>query len=76
MRPTLIETPLGLDRLATCEEIRAALISFADPDDGYTGEDICEVAADSGGYVRISTPELEAYLLRDELLENQEAWPN
>jgi hypothetical protein len=76
MKPTLIEAPLGLDREATCEEIRAALIPFPNPDEEYSAENIREVFADSGEHVRIAASEFEAYLLRDELLENHDGWLN
>jgi len=54
MRPVDIERCVGLDRLATWDEVRRAnLVSFQDAFELLaTSGDFCEINSDSSGYAR------------------------
>jgi len=71
MKLNLIETPITEDRLATSDEIRAAVFSSPDPLEEYRTETVREIAADVGGYIRISAVEFETFRLIDEMIEEQ-----
>jgi hypothetical protein len=76
MKPNLIETPIAVDRLATADEIRAAVLHFADDVEECSTEILREIAADVGGYVRIAAVEFEASLMLEELIKGQDTWLN
>jgi hypothetical protein len=65
-----------VDRLATSDEIRAAVLKFPDPIEEYRSEILREIAADFGGYVRLSAVEIEISLLVEELLQVQRTEDN
>jgi hypothetical protein len=73
MKPDLNDVQFTEDRLATSDEIRAAGPPF-DVVEEFKGE----IAADFGGYVRISTAEIETTILVEELTKEQErdTWLN
>ena len=64
-------SPLMLDRLATSDEIRAAMLPFPDPIEEYAGQLLREIAADVGGFVRLSVLEIGTSLLVEELTQDQ-----
>jgi hypothetical protein len=68
--------PILEDRLATADEIRAAVIHFPDPIEEYRTEILREIAADVGGYVRLSVVEIGTSLLVEELIEEQQTGSN
>jgi hypothetical protein len=74
MKANVLKTPTAVDRLATSDEIRAALMLFPDPIEEYSQELLHEVAADFGGYIRIPARELEASLLVEDWIEEQKTW--
>ena len=76
MKPNLIETPIAVDRLATADEIRAAVLPFPDDVEECSTEILREIAADVGGYVRIPAVEFEASLMLEELTKGQDTWLN
>ena len=65
-----------VDRLATADEIRAALLHLPDPIEKYRSEILSEIAADVGGYVRLSAVDIGASLVADELIQEQPTWNN
>ena len=74
MKPNLIETPMAVDRLATSDEIRAAILSFPAPlEECWTGI-AREIATGVGGYIRISAMEFETFRLIEEMIEEQDTW--
>jgi hypothetical protein len=76
MKPNMVETPIAVDRLATSDEIRAAVLPFPDAI-GECRRDIWrEIAADVGGYIRTSAVEFEASLLVEELVQERDTWAN
>jgi hypothetical protein len=72
MKPDLIETPVTVDRLATSDEIRAAILTFPNPMDECRTEILREIASDVGGYIRISAVEFETFRLFEEMIEEQD----
>jgi hypothetical protein len=76
MNPRLTKTPVTVDRLATSDEIRAAILQYPDPVEEYRSEILREVAADVGGYVRLSAVEIRTSLLVEELMQDQDAGAN
>ena len=76
MKPNSIKTPIAVDRLATADEIRAAVLPFPDPIEECTTEILSEIAADIGGYVRVPAVEFETSLLVEELTQEQDTWIN
>jgi hypothetical protein len=76
MKPNLIETPIAVDRLATADEIRAAVLPFPDDIEECSTENLREIAADLGGYVRIPAVEFETSLMLEELTKDQDTWLN
>jgi hypothetical protein len=68
--------PIVEDRLATADEIRAADFHFPDPIEEYRAEILREIAADVGGYVRLSAVEIGTSLLVEELTQEQHAGNN
>ena len=78
MQPNLRKSPITADRLATLDEVRAAVLPSSDPLMGCRGKFPREIAAVVGGYVRIPSAEFEAALLVEELIQVQDAqsnWP-
>jgi hypothetical protein len=76
VKPNSIKAPIDVDRLATPDEILAADLLFSDPLEQYGAEVMTEIAADLGGYVRISALELETSLLVEELSRKEDTRPN
>jgi hypothetical protein len=76
MKPNLIETLTAVNRLATSEEIRAAISPLPGRPEEYATDTVFEIAADLGGYVRIPVVEFETFRLINELIEDQDAWAN
>jgi hypothetical protein len=72
MKLDLIKTPITVDRLATSDEIRAATLTFPDALEECGTESGREIAADVGGYIRISAMEFETSRLIEELIEEQD----
>jgi hypothetical protein len=75
-KPGLTQPPISVDRLATSDEIRAAVLGFPDPIEEYRGEFLREIAADVGGYVRLSAVEIEISLLVEGLIQEQHKGDN
>jgi len=73
MKPGLIKPPIKVDRLATSDEIRAAVLHFPDPIEEYRSESLREIPADLGGYVRLSASEIGISLLWEELIRDLDA---
>jgi len=65
-----------MDRLATADEIRAAVMHFPNPIEEYRTEILREIAADVGGYVRLSAVEIGTSLLVEELIQEQRTGNN
>ncbi len=76
MKPNSNLVPIPVDRIATSEEVRAAISLGSDQAEEYAAEDAWEVAADQGGYVRIPSVEIETFRLIEELLEGTDSRPN
>ena len=76
MKPNLIKTPIAVDRLATADEIRAAVLPSPDDIEECTAEILREIVADVGGYVRIRAAEFETSLMVEELTQEQDMWVN
>jgi len=76
MKPNLIKTPIAVDRLATADEIRAAVLPSPDDIEECTTEILREIVADVGGYVRIRDVEYETSLIVEELTKEQDTWVN
>jgi hypothetical protein len=76
IKPGLLNPPILEDRLATADEIRAALLSFPDPLEEYRTEILREIAADVGGYVRLSAVEIGTSLIVEELIQEQRTGNN
>lgn len=76
MKPNMIKSPIAMDRLATAEEVRAAVLPFPNPADECAAEILSEIASDLGGYVRIPAVEFEASLMAEELTHERETLPN
>jgi hypothetical protein len=74
MKADMLKTPAAVDRLATSDEIRAALMPFPDPIEECSKDLLYEIAADLGGYVRIPGWEFEASLLLENWTEEQKRW--
>jgi hypothetical protein len=72
MKPDLIASPIEVDRAATPEEIRTAVLPLPDGPAGCGPDTAYEIASDLGGYVRISAEELESFRLVAKLLEDNE----
>ena len=68
--------PTLVDRLATADEIRAAVAPLSERSRDYASETVWEIASDLGGYVRIPTMEVETFRLLEELLGEQDARTN
>jgi hypothetical protein len=71
IKPSFIKPVILEDRVATADEIRAALLNFPDPIEEYRTEILREIAADVGGYVRLSAVEIGTSLLVEELIQGQ-----
>jgi hypothetical protein len=67
----LINAQTSVDRVATPEEIRAAVLPYSYPSGEYGAEMLCEIAADVGGYIRIPEVEAETSRLIEELNREQ-----
>jgi hypothetical protein len=76
MKPNSNLAPIPVDRIATSEEIRAAISLSSDQAEEYAAESAWEIAADQGGYVRIPSLEIETFRLIEELLGENDSWPN
>ncbi len=76
IKPGLINPPILVDRLATADEIRAALLHFPDPIEEYRTVILREIAADVGGFVRLSAVEIGTSLLVEELIQEQQTGNN
>ena len=76
MKPNSNLAPIPVDRIATSEEIRAAISLSSEQPEEYAAEGAWEVAADRGGYVRIPSLEIETFRLIEELLEGNDSRPN
>jgi hypothetical protein len=73
MQPNLSKPQTTVDRLATLDEVRAAVLPSSDALMGCRGEFPREIAADVGGYVRISSAEFETSLLVEEFIQLEDA---
>jgi hypothetical protein len=73
MKSDIINAPTTMDRFATLDEIRAAVLPFPDPIEECDAETIHEIASDTGGYVRISAAIFETALMVEELTREQDA---
>jgi hypothetical protein len=71
MQPNLSKPQNTLDRLATLDEVRAAILPSSAPPGMPGGEFPREIAADVGGYVRIPSAVIETTLLVEELIQVQ-----
>ena len=76
MKPNSIVLPTAVDRLATSEEIRAAISPLPDGPEENATEIVWEIAADLGGYVRIPAVEFETFRLIEELIEELDTRAN
>ena len=76
MKPTTIGTSTALGRLATADEILAAVHPFPDPIERCAAQNLTEIASDLGGFVRIPVEEFETSFLLEELLLAEDARPN
>jgi hypothetical protein len=76
MKPNPNLAAIPVDRIATSEEIRAAISLNSDQPEEYAPEGAWEIAADMGGYVRIPGVEIETFRLIEELLGENDSWPN
>jgi len=76
MNSSLTKSPITVDRLATSDEIRVAMLPYLDPVEEFRTEILREIAADVGGYVRLSTGEIRSSLLVEELNQCQDADTN
>ncbi len=76
MKLNLIVTPTAVDRLATSEEIRAAISPILDRTEEHATETVWEITADIGGYVRIPVVEIETARFFEELIEERDTWAN
>jgi hypothetical protein len=76
MKSNWIKIPIAVDRLATADEIRAAVLPFPDPFEECSTEILREVAADVGGYVRIPAVDYETSVWVEELTQEQDTWVN
>jgi hypothetical protein len=76
MKPNLVKAPIPVDRLATPDEILAAVSPFPDPLERCGAEILREIAADLGGYVRIPAIEMETSVLMEELTLEDDTSPN
>jgi hypothetical protein len=76
MNSSLTKNPITVDRLATSDEIRVATLPYPDPIEEFRTEILREIAADVGGYVRLSTVEIRSSLLVEELNQYRDADKN
>ena len=77
MKLDLRQTQSSVDRLATSEEIRAAVaLSSESPEEEYETSAVWEIAADFGGYVRIPSTEIETLRLIEELYADTDSRTN
>ena len=67
MKANIVTAPSTLDRLATADEIRAALLPDSDLTEEGDTEIFHEIAADTGGYVRIPAEVFETAMMVEEL---------
>ena len=68
MKPNAIRNTTTVDRLATADEIHAAVLIFPDPVQECTADILHEIPYDFGGYVRVSAADLETSLMVEELI--------
>jgi hypothetical protein len=76
MIPNMMKTPIDVDRLATADEICAAVSPFPDPIEECAAGIRREIVTDVGGYVGIPAVDFEISLMVEELTQEQDAWPN
>jgi hypothetical protein len=76
MKSEMLNAPVTVARVATLDEIRAAISPFCDSLEDEASDFLCEIATDAGGYVRITDVERETSRLVDELTREQETWTN
>jgi hypothetical protein len=72
MKPYVMKTSTTYDRVATAEEILAAELPFPEAIEECDMELPCEIASDLGGYIRISSSELEMSLMVDEFVQEED----
>ena len=75
-KPGLVKPPITVDRLATLDEIRGAVLKLPDPVEAYRAEALREIASDIGGYVRLSPTDIGISLLVDDLIQDELTWDN
>ncbi|MGH9680172.1 MAG: hypothetical protein ACRD4Y_09485 [Candidatus Acidiferrales bacterium] len=72
MKNNLKELTISADRLATPDEVLAAVLPFPDPIEECNLEILSEIARDIGGYARIPLPDLEASRMVEELIREED----
>ena len=75
-KPGLVKPPITVDRLATLDEIRGAVLELPDPVKAYKAEVLREIASDMGGYVRLSPTDIGISLLVEDLIQQGFTWDN
>lgn len=73
MKLNLATTPFTVDRIATPDEILAAVLP--DPIEECTLELFNEIPSDTGGYVRIPSLDFEIASMVDDLMRKEDAEP-
>ncbi len=73
MKANIITAANTVDRLATADEIRAALLPDTDHAEENDVEIFHEIAADTGGYVRISSSVFETAIMVEALTRDEAA---
>ena len=72
MKANFIPAPASADRLATVEEIQAAVLVFSEQSEERTPEIFHEFPLDAGGYVRISAEEFKTALMLEEFFKEED----
>jgi hypothetical protein len=76
MKPNTITTRFDVDRLATADEIRAAVLPSPDPIEVCAAQNLCEIASDLGGFIYIPAVEFEISHMVEDLIREQDTRPN
>jgi hypothetical protein len=76
MKVNLNESAPAVDRLATPDEIAAAILPFPNALEECYEDLLCEIAVDTGGFVRIRDLELEMSIIVEQLLRTDDSWTN
>jgi len=76
MKPDTTRVPTAVDRLATADEILAAVLTFPGPVEQCAMEILGEIASDFGGYVRMPAVEFETSASVEELAQEEGTKPN